>query len=135
MSLCFYIMKTSIQYCKCVSVYVVFLRVSIYIVLTSSASWSARCCMSDSSLRMSASSAMAAGCGGWRRSPTGKRRSWWEFGEGWKRGGERRMKTLAESAEASTASGRRMTEMETSWLFSRQNEDRYGRYEAPDVHL
>lgn len=44
-------------------------------VLTSSASWSARCCMSDSSLRMSASSAMAAGFGGWRRSPTAKRRS------------------------------------------------------------
>lgn len=42
------------------------------VALTSSASWSACCCMSDSSLRMSASSAMAAGCGGWRRSPMGR---------------------------------------------------------------
>lgn len=55
------------------------------VVLTSSANWSARCCMSDSSLRMSASSAMAARCGGWRGSPAGKRRSAWELGESWKR--------------------------------------------------
>ena len=37
----------------------VVLYLVLYVVLTSSASWSARCCMSDSSLRMSASSAMA----------------------------------------------------------------------------
>lgn len=54
--------------------------------------------MSDSSLRMSASSAMAAGCGGWRGSPTGKRRSYWDFGEGCKRGGNTRLQ-MKDAAE------------------------------------
>lgn len=44
------------------------------VLLTSSPSWSARCCISDSSLRMSKSSAMATGYAWWSWSPTGKSR-------------------------------------------------------------
>lgn len=62
--------------CFCVNVVQ---REDIY-VHTSSASWSARCCMSDSSLRISESSAIAAQCVRWRWSPTGKK---WVLLEVW----------------------------------------------------